>query len=206
MSQNSLKQITIILVTILVILLGKIRGVESQNQAEIIVRNENTLEQNLVKFKQVEYVGQCPGVVITGNLPKGRFKSSTTPPISNRKVLIKNITSGMDNDPSPYTDRNYENGEFSEGFDFGLDSHHRTQSFSVLGGTNKLHYTIKDHEEIKEEGELMVQVEIQNLGVFPRQAICEEEVTCPEGNSHPKNSQHNWQGKSCYTTTRCHCP
>ncbi|MEY3870538.1 MAG: hypothetical protein ACRCT1_12020 [Microcoleaceae cyanobacterium] len=211
MNTNYFKTITIILVTILGVILSQVREVESQNQAQILVRNENSLDANLVKFKQVEYVGQCPGTVITGNIPKGRFQSSTTSPNSNRRVIIKNVTLGMENNPYPYTDRNYDTGEFSERFDFGLDSRHRTKSLSVVEGENQFKYTIQqkenENENIVEEGELMVKVEIQNLGVFPRSAICEEKVTCEEGNkNYHKNSQHNWQGKSCYTTTRCHCP
>jgi hypothetical protein len=211
MNTNYCQTITIILGTSLGVILSQVRGVESQNKAQIIVRNENSLDANLVKFKQVEYVGQCPGTVITGNLPKGRLKSSTTSPNSNRRVIIKNVTSGIENNPYPYTDRNYESGDFSERFDFGLDSRHRNQSLSVLEGENQLKYAIQqkenENENILEEGELMVKVEIQNLGVFPRSAICEEKVTCQEGNKNShKNSQHNWPGKSCYTTTRCHCP
>lgn len=210
MNQNYFPTITIMLLTSLGVILSQVRGVESQNKAQIIVRNENSLDANLVKFKQVEYVGQCPGTVITGNLPKGRFQSSTTSPNSNRRVIIKNVTSGMENNPYPYTDRNYESGDFSERFDFGLDSSHRNKFFSVLEGENKLKYAIQqkenEKENILEEGELMVQVEIQHLGVFPRSAICEEKVTCSGDNNNYKNSQHNWQGKSCYRTTSCHCP
>jgi hypothetical protein len=202
---------TIMLVTSIGLILSPVRGVESQNNAQIIVRNENSLDANLVKFKQVEYVGQCPGTVITGSIPKGRFQSSATPPTSNRRVLIKNVTSGMENNPYPYTDRNYDTGEFSERFDFGLDSSHRNKSLSVLEGENKLKYAIQqkenENENVIEEGELMVKVEIQHLGVFPRAAICEEKVTCQDGNkNYHKNSQHNWPAKYCYTTTSCHCP
>ena len=104
---------------------------QQTNEAQFRVKNENAFNINLIQFKRVEYVGTCPGTVISPDSQSARFVSSKTPPGPNRRVMIKNVTDGMETNPYPYTDRGYNKGEFSEDFAFKLGNSHKTRTFSV---------------------------------------------------------------------------
>lgn len=179
--------------------------------AEFLVKNGNNYDLNLLKFKQIEYVGQCPGTVISPSTINAQFSSKSTPPAAKRRVIIKNVTRGMDTNPYPYTDRSYQEGEYSELFDFSVGNKHKTRSFAVLGGENKFAYEIKEGEKIIEQGAFTAQVSIQDVGTFPREAICTEELTCNEEYSSKcdesdKSSRRRRIPKRCYPTRRCSCP
>jgi len=75
------------------------------SEAQFRVKNENTFNINLIQFKRSEYVGVCTGTVITPDSQSAGFVSSKTPPGPNRRVIIKNVTDGMETNPSPYTNR-----------------------------------------------------------------------------------------------------
>lgn len=79
-------------------------------------------------------MGQCSGVVLSPGTLKARVTSGLTPSAAKRRVIIKNVTDGMDKDPYPYTDRSYDAGLYSEDFDFSIGDKHKTWTFSVLEG------------------------------------------------------------------------
>jgi len=177
------------------------------NEAQFRVKNENSFNINLIQFKRVEYINQCPGTVISPDSQNARFVSSKTPPAPNRRVLIKNVTDGMETDPYPYTDRSYDKGEFSESFGFKLGNSHKTRTFSVLEGENKFAYEIKENNQVIEQGALTAQVSVQNLGTFPRQQICEDKLEC-----HDTSDCRDSKGKKrscrreCFPVQKCSCP
>src|SRR6476661_6638348 len=104
-----------ILVGVFFLILGAFTvSAQQTNEAQFRVKNENSFNINLIQFKRAEYVGQCPGSVISPDSQSARFVSRKTPPAPNRRVLIKNVTDGMETNPYPYTDRSYDKGEFSE--------------------------------------------------------------------------------------------
>jgi len=54
------------------------------NAAEIVIKKPGNLVFNKIEFKRVEYVGQCPGVVVSQIGGKARFTSSSTLPVPGR--------------------------------------------------------------------------------------------------------------------------
>ena len=140
---------------------------QQTNEAQFRVKNENAFNINLIQFKRIEYIGACAGTVFSPDSQSARFVSSKTPPGPNRRVMIKNVTDGMETNPYPYTDRGYDKGEFSEDFGFKLGNSHKTRTFSVLEGENKFLYEIKENGQVIEQGALTAEVSIESLGTFP---------------------------------------
>lgn len=176
------------------------------NGAEIQVRNNTSYQANQVNFKQVEYVGQCPGTVLNPGAIKARFISRTTPPGKDRRVVIRNVSEGMRNNPYPFTNRGYD-GQFSEGFDISFNEEHKTRTFSVLEGTNLLEYEITEGKTVLEQGKIELAVDVQPVGTFPREVICEEKLQCRnDGDCYDQDGKKRGNRQRCYTTTECRCP
>ncbi|MEG5034668.1 hypothetical protein [Microcoleus sp. AT3-D2] len=177
------------------------------SEAQFRVKNENAFNINLIQFKRIEYVGPCAGTVFSPDSQSARFVSSKTPPGPNRRVMIKNVTDGMETNPYPYTDRGYNKGEFSEDFGFKLGNSHKTRTFSVLEGENKFLYEIKENDQVIEQGALTAEVSIQNLGTFPRQQICQDKVECRD-TSDCRDSKGKKRScrRECFPVQQCRCP
>ncbi|MGL5065531.1 MAG: hypothetical protein ACRC62_36640 [Microcoleus sp.] len=203
-----LKLITILLAATFVVLAVIRVSAQPTETAQFRVKNENSFDINLIQFKRTEYVGECPGTGYSPDSQSARFVSFKTPPSPNRRVIIKNVTDGMETDPYPYTDRSYNKGEFSEDFGFKLGNKHRGRTFSVLEGENKFTYEIKEGERSIEEGTLTAQVAIQNLGVFPRGQTCQEKLDCqtPSHNCYDRRGRKISCQQVCYPIRNCSCP
>ncbi|MEG4167893.1 MULTISPECIES: hypothetical protein [unclassified Microcoleus] len=180
---------------------------QQTSEAQFRVKNENAFNINLIQFKRTEYVGACAGTVFSPDSQSARFVSSKTPPAPNRRVMIKNVTDGMETNPYPYTDRSYDKGEFSEDFAFKLGNSHKTRTFSVLEGENKFLYEIKENDQVIEQGALTAEVSIQNLGTFPRQQICQDQVECRD-TSDCRDSKGRKRScrRECFPVQQCRCP
>lgn len=177
------------------------------SEAQFRVKNENAFNINLIQFKRIEYVGVCAGTVITPDSQSARFVSSKTPPGPNRRVIIKNVTDGMETNPSPYTNRGYDKGEFSEDFGFKLGNSHKTRTFSVLEGENKFLYEIKENDQVIEQGALTAEVSIQSLGTFPRQQICEDKIECQDtSDCRDRKGRKRSCRRECFPVQQCRCP
>lgn len=177
------------------------------NGAEFLVSNGNNFDVNEVQFKRVEYVGQCPGTVMNPGTRKAQFVSKSTPPAAKRKVTIRNVTQGMKSNPYPYTSRGYSEGEYSQGVDLSLGNSHQTRTFAVLEGENKFEYEIKEGERIIEQGTFTAEVSVKDVGVFPRDTICEEKLECrDDGDCYDRNGKKRGSRQRCYTTNTCNCP
>ncbi|MEP6514561.1 hypothetical protein [Microcoleus vaginatus] len=182
-------------------------GAQQTNDAQFRVKNENTFNINLIQFKRVEYVGACAGTVISPDSQSARFVSRRTPPGPNRRVMIKNVTDGMETNPYPYTDRGYDKGEFSEDFGFKLGNSHKTRTFSVLEGENKFLYEIKENDQVIEQGALTAEVSIQSLGTFPRQQICENKIECKDtSDCRDRKGRKRSCRQQCFPVQQCRCP
>src|SRR6476661_214187 len=180
---------------------------QQTSEAQFRVKNENAFNINLIQFKRIEYVGSCAGTVFSPDSQSARFVSRKTPPGPNRRVMIKNVTDGMETNPYPYTDRSYDKGEFSEDFAFKLCNSNKTRTFSVLEGENKFLYEIKENDQVIEQGALTAEVSIQNLGTFPRQQICEDKVECRD-TSDCRDSKGRKRScrRECFPVQQCRCP
>lgn len=178
--------------------------------AELQVRSRTGYKTNRVEFRRVEYVGQCPGIEITSGTLRGEFISEETPPAPGRRVRIRNVTRGMSGDPYPFTDREYSRGKVSEAFEFGINDRHRGQTFSVLEGENELEFEIYQDNRVIEEGTFAIDVAINDVGVFPREAICSESVQCREEEvvcgKNDDGSPRRGTRERCFTVTDCKCP
>lgn len=205
--QPQIKFLTIFIGAIFLTLAAFTVSAQQTSEAQFRVKNENTFNINLIQFKRVEYVGACAGTVISPDSQSARFFSSKTPPGPNRRVMIKNVTDGMETNPYPYTDRGYNKGEFSEDFGFKLGNSHKTRTFSVLEGENKFVYEIKENDQVIEQGALTAEVSIQSLGTFPRQQICEDKVECRD-TSDCRNSKGRKRScrRECFPVQQCRCP
>src|SRR6476620_979127 len=180
---------------------------QQTGEAQFRVKNENTFNINLIQFKRIQYVGSCAGTVFSPDSQSARFVSSKTPPGPNRRVIIKNVTEGMETNPYPYTDRGYEKGEFSEDFGFKLGNSHKTRTFSVLEGENKFIYEIKENDQVIEQGALTAEVSIESLGTFPRQQICEDKVECRDtADCRDRKGRKRSCRRECFHVQQCRCP
>lgn len=182
----------------------------SANAAELRVRTQAGYQTNQIEFRRVEYVGQCPGIILSSGTLRGQFVSETVPPASGRRVIIRNVTEGMKSDPYPYSDREYSEGQYSEGFEFGIDDRHRTQTFSVLEGENKFEYEIREKDRVIEQGSFTAGVIVKDVGVFPRDTICSNQLECRDESvdcgTNKDGSRRRGKRERCYTTTNCRCP
>jgi hypothetical protein len=205
--KESIKFLAILVGAFFFILAAFTVSAQPTNEAQFRVKNENAFNINLIQFKRVEYIGACPGTVFSPDSQSARFVSSKTPPGPNRRVMIKNVTDGMETNPYPYTDRGYDKGEFSEDFGFKLGNSHKTRTFSVLEGENKFLYEIKENNQVIEQGALTAEVSIQSLGTFPRERICQDRVEC-RGTSYCRDSKGRKRScrRECFPVQQCRCP
>ena len=107
---------------------------------------------NNAELTETTYTGDCPGVTVDRDSFKARFYSSQNPPGEGRRVVIKNITTGM-GDPAPYTDRDYSKGRLSESTTTEFGTEHSSKKFRVVTGTNLLSYEVRERGLVLESGQ-----------------------------------------------------
>ncbi len=107
---------------------------------------------NEITLKGFQYIGDCATHPSYPDL-SGSFISQKTPPAPHTRVIIKNITPGIESDPVPYTDREYdENRSSSEIANMEFSTQHHLRTFSVIPGKNTFEYMIKRQDSIVESG------------------------------------------------------
>ena len=102
-------------------------------------------EINSFVIPEIVYTGECPGTKLESQ--EAMFFSNTTSTAPDRRVLITNVTRGLNRDPLPYTDREYEEGQISEKTEVTFGSKHDNRNFVVLPGKNQFKYEIVQIEE-----------------------------------------------------------
>lgn len=105
---------------------------------------------NSTSIRATQYIGECPGFEET--YQEARFTSKTTPTARKRRVVVKNVSIGVDSEPYPYTDRKYDKGRLSEATRMRFDTHHSDRYFHVLEGENDFEYEIRQGKVILERG------------------------------------------------------
>lgn len=207
---DTIKRTAVLLVAAIAVVLT-VALTAHANVAQIQAKNETTYDTNLIKFKRVEYVGQCPGTAYTPDTINARFSSSTHLPALKRRVVIKNVTEGMKKNPYPYTDREYDKGESSESFEVKFGDSHKGRTFSVLEGENKFEYAIKERDTVVEQGTFTAEVSVKDLGVFQRAPICGDRESChdetyyDDGGSRRRNRRSRTR-RVCRPVYECNCP
>jgi tetratricopeptide (TPR) repeat protein len=80
------------------------------------------------------------------------FISPTLPPAPNLRVIIRNVTAGIDQNPPPYTNRTYDKGWISEELTLGFGAKHNGDVFILAEGNNTFTYEIKQGDRVLESG------------------------------------------------------
>lgn len=136
-------------------------------------------------FEQVIYTGQCPGESL--DPVRGYFTDADVPTGPGRRVRIINQTTGLDNAPYPFTDREYDSGARSEKIDFLPGSDHRQRWFSVVEGLNNFEVYYLEEGKIFQTKQFSFPVDIQTREQ-QRNAECRVEHDClpfPPNNGGP---------------------
>lgn len=174
---------------------------QDTSHAELIVRDRGNIAVNQVRFTRIEYAGQCPGTAYVPSKLEAQFVSHRTPPAANRRVVIKNVSKGLESDPYPFTDREYNRDRYSESFDIRINYKHTSRNFSMIGGENQLEYAIMDANKTPiEQGNFAVQVSINDRGVIQRDMVCRDEFKCEI------ERRDDREDRICRTLTTCNCP
>jgi len=132
---------------------------------------------NTAIISETEYYSECPGR--TDNHIEARFTSRETPPAGQRRVVVRNVTPGLDDDPSPYTDREYYEGRASEATKMRFGTKHSNRYFHVLPGENQFEYEIKEHRRgpVIDAGKFSATI-ARNLQRVQRDATFEKDKVC----------------------------
>ena len=144
------------------------------------IQGSSTLNNFVIP--EIVYTGECPGKKVENQ--KAMFFSNTTTTASDRRVIITNITRGLDRDPLPYTDREYQREQVSEETKVTLGVEHDKKNLVVLLGENQFKYEIvqveedKDFETVLEEGTFSASVEKTETFVERNKEPTEENY-CP---------------------------
>lgn len=80
------------------------------------------------------------------------FVSPTLPPAPNLRVIIRNVTTSINQNPSPYTERTYDKGWISEELTLGFGIQHNGDVFVLTDGKNDFTYEIKQGDRVLELG------------------------------------------------------
>ncbi|MEH2358508.1 MAG: hypothetical protein V7K58_02120 [Nostoc sp.] len=130
---------------------------------------------NKASIQEIEYDGECPGKD-SGSI-KAWFTSSKTPPAPKRRVFIKNVTRGLESDPYPYTDREYQKGKSSESTQIAFGTSHRGSNFIVMEGENEFQYEIKENKKVIDSGSFTAVID-KDLDVRRRDASGTKNSVC----------------------------
>jgi hypothetical protein len=117
------------------------------------------------------------------------FISSTMPPAPGLRVAIRNVTPRIDQNPSPYTDREYHKAPNSEGFKVSLGTTHSGRYLAVQPGENHFYYEIKSGNTIIESGTFNVRIDhkTQNF-VRGSDRECQRENAWPMEDTWPREN------------------
>ncbi|MGQ9871200.1 hypothetical protein [Leptodesmis sp.] len=105
---------------------------------------------NTARITNIEYRGECPGRK-AGTVP-ARFMSTATLPAPGRRVIVRNVSLGVRDNPFPFTDRDYSQGRSSEATLLAYGTKQELKTFSVIPGVNSFEYEIKQGDRVIDKG------------------------------------------------------
>ncbi len=155
-------------------------------------------ELNAASITDIEYRGECPGKQ-AGTVP-ARFMSATTPPAPGRRVVVRNVSLGVRDNPFPFTDRDYSQGRSSEATLMSYGTKQELRTFSVIPGVNNFEYEIKQGDRVIDKGNFQATIQFQQ-DVERRWADCDREQYCKNGKSLDKCEDRDLRYR-----TKCTCP
>jgi len=142
---------------------------------------------NALSLPVYRYVGDCPGSGV-GRIT-AVFRSNTTLPTEHLEVEIRNVTAGIDDDPYPHIERDYDEGSTSEWADIGFSADQirvfiGRRTIAVMPGLNRFEYVIKhDDDRILEQGEFATRIVPQPIIQERRAQQQRTEQYCRTGES-----------------------
>ena len=110
---------------------------------------------------------------------KVKFISSTTPSAPGLRVIIRNITKGIDQNPSPYTNRKYDKSSFSEKFQLRFGTNHSSQYLAVREGKNNFSYEIKRNDTVVETGTFIASIYHETKSITRNETATIPAIPCP---------------------------
>lgn len=155
-------------------------------------------ELNAASITNIEYRGECPGQK-AGTVP-ARFMSATTPPAPGRRVVVRNVSLGVRDNPFPFTDRDYSQGRSSEATLMSYGTKQELRTFSVIPGVNNFEYEIRQSDRVVDKGNFQATVQFQK-DVERRWADCNREQYCTNGKPLDKCEDRNLRYRN-----KCTCP
>lgn len=153
---------------------------------------------NAASITNIEYRGECPGRK-AGTVP-ARFMSTATPPAPGRRVVVRNVSLGVRDDPFPFTDRDYSQGRSSEATLLSYGTKQELRTFSVIPGVNNFEYEIKQGDRVIDKGNFQATIQFQQE-VERRWADCNREQYCTDGKPLDKCAERNLRYR-----IKCTCP
>jgi len=130
---------------------------------------------NQVPVTVTEYTGECPGTEESGDI-KAWFVSNILPPQPRQRVRITNVTTGMNPNRLPYTDRAYDKGNSSEPILMQFGTEHGDSRFRVQRGLNEFEYQIRQGRETVEEGRFTALFDVQTRSQVRNSQLVTQEV------------------------------
>jgi hypothetical protein len=147
----------------------------SSNTSNIGWEFEGSRDLNKGSIKKIEYDGECPGTD-PGSIT-GWFTSSKTLPAPRRRVIVKNVTRGLDSNPYPFTDREYQKGKSSEQTQMMIGTRHRGSNLIIMEGENEFQYEIKENKKVVDSGSFIAVID-QEIDVRRRDATVNKKSIC----------------------------
>jgi hypothetical protein len=131
---------------------------------------------------------------------RAKFISSTMLPAPGLRVVIRNVTPGIDQHPSPYTDREYDKAPMSEGFKVSLGTNHSGRYLAVQPGKNDFFYEIKRGNTVLESGAFIASIDHQTKSVERDNtshpySFSIESVRCKQEYDDLKRKYDDWKKK-----------
>jgi hypothetical protein len=128
---------------------------------QIGFRFKQSQEFNMGVISEDKGSGGCHSQSYSRNeiAEQATFISSNMPPAPGLRVAIRNVTPGIDQNPSPYTDREYDKPPTSEGFKVSLGTIHSGRFLAVQPGENHFSYEIKRGNTIIESGTFTARID-----------------------------------------------
>lgn len=96
---------------------------------------------------------------------KAWFVSQKVPPAPGLRVLIRNTTKTIDQSSTPYTDREYDQGDRSESFTVEEGTSHNNRYLAVVPGWNSFSYQIQRGNEIVESGSFDARIDSETKSI-----------------------------------------
>lgn len=171
----------------------------AQEEPEVGFEFEASQTLNLTTIVNIDYGGECPGT--KAGTRWARFISSEIPTAPGRRVIVRNVSRGVEDDPYPYTDREYSKGRSAQPTVVTFGTRHSGRNLKVLEGENKFEYQIKEKDFVVGQGTFTAQIESETRRER-RNAVCQEERYCAKS----KVPLDKCEYRDIRTREKCTCP